>query len=331
MSFGAATPGLEGRTPTVIEFRTFGNFDPPIVADLWNNCLTEPGAATIRTPTVLEFFTFAKPYFDPEGLLLAVSDGQPVGFAHGGFGPSADGRAVDPATGVVCALGVLPDFRRQGTGTALLARSEDYLRRRGAQQLFAGPFAPANPFTFALYGGSQSSGFLDSSPTARPFLERRGYRSCETAHVYRCPVERASAIADGRFPAMRNRYEIVLQPRRGLTWYEESVVGPIELHEFHLRDKVTGRQVVRTSVWEMETFGPRWGEHAVGILELETAPDARRKGLGKFLMSMLLRHLREQFFTLAEAHVPETNEVAKDLLQASGFARTDTGRRFKRE
>jgi ribosomal protein S18 acetylase RimI-like enzyme len=315
----------------VSEFRTFGNFDPPIVADLWNNCLTEPGAATIRTPTVIEFFTFAKPYFDPEGLLLALSAGQPVGFAHSGFGPRADGRAVDSANGVVCALGVLPDFRRQGIGTALLVRSEDYLRARGARQLFAGPFAPANPFTFGLYGGSQSSGFLDSSSVARPFLEGRGYHPCETAIVYRCPVERASAIVDGRFPTMRQRYEVVLQPRRGLTWYEESVVGPVELHEFHLRDKVTGRQVVRTCVWEMETFGPRWGEHGVGILDVETAPDVRRRGLGKFLMSMLLRHLREQFFTLVEAHAPETNEAANNLLQSAGFVRTDTGRRFKRQ
>jgi GNAT superfamily N-acetyltransferase len=315
----------------VIDIRAFGNFDPPIVADLWNNCLPEPGAATIRTPTVLELFTFAKPYFDPEGLLLALSDGEPVGFAHSGFGPRADGRDVDRATGVVCALGVLPEFRRRGIGTALLARSEDYLRRRGARRLFAGPFAPANPFTFALYGGSQSSGFLDSSPTARPFLEARGYRPCDTALVYRCPVECVSPVVDGRFPAMRQRYEIVLQPRRGLTWYEESVVGPTELHEFHLRDKVTGRQVVRTCVWEMETFGPRWGEHGVGILEFQTVPDVRRTGLGKFLMSMLLRHLREQFFTLAEAHVSEKNEAAKNLLQASGFARTDTGRRFKRQ
>jgi GNAT superfamily N-acetyltransferase len=315
----------------VIDLHAFSNFDPPVVVDLWNNCLTEPGAATIRTATVLEFFTFAKPYFDPEGLLIAVSDGQPVGFAHSGFGPRPDGSAIDPAIGVVCALGVLPEIRRKGIGTQLLARSEDYLRRRGAQQLFAGPAAPANPFTFALYGGSQSSGFLDSSDLARPFLEGRGYRAVESSLVYRCPVERAAAMVDGRFPAMRQRYEIVLQPRRGLTWYEESVIGPTELHEFHLRDKVTGRQVARTCVWEMETFGPRWNEHAVGILEFETEPDMRRRGLAKFLMSMLLRHLREQFFTLAEIHVAETNEPAQKLLQSVGFTHTDTGRRFKRD
>ena len=81
----------------------------------------------------------------------------------------------------------------------------------------------------------------------------------------------------------------------------------------------------------METFGPRWGEHAVGILGIETAPDVRRQGLAKFLMSNLMRDLREQFFSMAEAHVSETNEVAQVLLKGVGFRQTDTGRRFKRE
>ncbi len=315
----------------MIQYRTFRNFDPPVVADLWNASFSEPGAAILRSPTLLEYFTFAKPYFDPDGLNLALEKDRPVGFAHAGFGPTPDGRGLDYTTGVLCTIGVLPTYRGQGIGSELLARSEAYLRRRGAHQLFAGPLAPANPFTFALYGGSQSSGFLDSSPGARSFLESSGYSCQDTALVYRCDLEHLPAVADGRFPAHRQRYEILLVPRHGLTWYQECVLGPIELHEFHLRDKVTGRKVAKVCVWEMEMFGSRWNQHAVGILELETAADVRKQGLAKFLLSMLLRHLHDQFFTLAEVHVPEANEPAKRLMHALGFAQTDTGRRYRRE
>jgi ribosomal protein S18 acetylase RimI-like enzyme len=315
----------------VIQYRVFNNFDPPVVADLWNACFSEPGAAVVRTATVLEYFTFAKPNFDAEGLLLAVADGRPVGFAHSGFGPGPGGRGIDYTTGVLCAIGVLPDFRRQGIGSALLARSEEYLRRRGAQQLFAGPIAAANPFTFALYGGSQSSGFLDSSVAAKAFFEQRGYRVQETSLVYRAVLDRVPAVVDGRFPAMRQRYDVVLLPHHGLTWYEEAAVGPTEFHDFHLSDKVTGRKVARACLWEMETFAPRWNEHPVGIVELETAGDLRRQGLAKFLMANLLRHLHEQFFTVAEMHVPETNEVANKLMQKLGFVHADTGRRYRRD
>ncbi len=314
----------------MIHYRTFRNFDPPVVAELWNDCFSEPGAVSLRSPTLLEYFTFAKPYFDPEGFHLALADDKPVGFAHAGFGPSADGKALDYTTGVLCSLGVRPAFQRQGIGSQLLANSEEYLRRRGATNLFAGPLAPANPFTFALYGGGQSSGFLDSSVGARPFFERRGYHVEATSLVYRCALERLPAVVDGRFPNLRQRYEIVLVPRHGLTWYQDCVLGPIELHDFHLRDKVTGRQVSRVSLWEMETFGPRWNQHAVGILEIESAPDVRKLGLAKFLMTMLMRHLHEQFFTLAEIHVAEGNEPAKRLLQTLGFGQTDTGRRYVR-
>ena len=50
----------------------------------------------------------------------------------------------------------------------------------------------------------------------------------------------------------------------------------------------------------------------------------------KFLMSMLLRHLREQFFTLAEIQIPEGNDEGKKLLTVLGFNQTDTSRRYLR-
>ena len=57
----------------------------------------------------------------------------------------------------------------------------------------------------------------------------------------------------------------------------------------------------------METYAATWNEHAVGMAELEAAPDVRRKGLAKFLMAQILRHLHEQFFTMAEIQAAETN------------------------
>src|SRR5438067_1190395 len=81
----------------------------------------------LATPSTLEEYVFAKPYFDPAGLLLALEDGVPVGFAHGGFGPGADESALSTGTGVVCAVGVRPSHRRRGLGAELLRRCEAYL------------------------------------------------------------------------------------------------------------------------------------------------------------------------------------------------------------
>src|SRR5262249_15630081 len=93
--------------------------------------------------------------------------------------------------------------------------SEAFLRTRGAREIFAGPMAPLNPFTFGIYGGSQSPGFLESDRTIGPFLQRRGYRIVETQLVLQRHLDRPFNVIDGRFPALRRRFEVKQLPRRG--------------------------------------------------------------------------------------------------------------------
>jgi ribosomal protein S18 acetylase RimI-like enzyme len=312
----------------VIQYRTFRNGDPPGLADVWNACFTGRAAVRLQGPAWLEYFTFAKPYFDPAGLFVALGEGKAVGFAHAGFGPDETEAALDQAAGVLCLLGVAPSHRRQGVGSELLRRCEEYLKERGARSLTAGPVAPANPFTFGLYGGSASAGFLDSDPLARPFFERHGYRAEEVAAVFQRRLDRPVESPDGRFAAHRLRYEIQAGPCTHLTWWLECVAGPLELHEYRLTDRLTAHTAARAVLWEMEPFAPRWNEHPVGVLRLEVEPAMRRQGLAKFLLAQSLRHLREQYFGLVEVHAPPGDVAAAGLLRGLGFEQVDTGRRF---
>jgi ribosomal protein S18 acetylase RimI-like enzyme len=299
--------------------------------NVWNHAFTGRGAVVLRTATLLEYFLFAKSYFDPDGLIVAVEDDKLVGFVLAGFGPDADGACLDVTTGVLCCLGVVPSHRKQGIGGELAARAEDYLRQRGAKVLYAGPMAPLNPYTFGLYGGSQSPGFLDSDAAAGPFFERRGYQSQEAKLVFQCALNRPPVVTDGRFGAYRQCYEITVGPRKETTWWQECVFGPLELHDYRLTDKRTGKWVARASLWEMETYSPAWNEHAVGLAELEVVEDQRRKGLARFLLAQILRHVQEQFFTVAEIQAAETNIAAINLVRGLGFTQVDRGRRFRRE
>jgi ribosomal protein S18 acetylase RimI-like enzyme len=315
----------------VIDYRSFRNDDPPALVRLWNACFTGRGAARLRSPTLLEYFIFAKPYFDPAGLIVAEDDGRAVGFAHAGFGPTADGGALCTEAGVTCMLGVLPDYRRRGIGGELLRRCEAYLRGRGARELYAGPLSPLNPFTFGLYGGGQSAGFLESDPEARPFLERHGYRAVASRRVFQRLLNVPVAVADGRFPACRLHYELPAGPYHGATWWQECVTGPLELHEFSLQDRASGQKAARVVVWEMETFSRHPGVHSVGVVALDVVPERRRQGLAKFLLAQLLRHLVDQFFSLIEAHTAADDEAAMNLLRGLGFAQVDTGHQYRRE
>jgi GNAT superfamily N-acetyltransferase len=315
----------------VIQYRTFRNGDPPGLVNVWNSCFTGRGATLLRGTTLIEYFTFAKPYFDPEGLVLALADGVPVGFAHAGFGPRADGAALDPALGVLCTLGVVPAFRRQGVGTELLRRAEDYLRRRGARELLAGPMTPRNPFTFGIYGGSQSPGFLESDPAAGPFFQKHGYRPRDTVRVLQRTLEQAPGAADERFAALRQRCEVHAAALAPVSWWQECVLGPVEVVEFRLVDRPANRVVARTALWEMETYRPRWDDNAVGVASLEVDANLRRQGLAKYLMVQVLRHLREQYFSRVEVQVPEGDAAGAALAGQVGFQQVDVGHTYARD
>jgi ribosomal protein S18 acetylase RimI-like enzyme len=315
----------------VTEYRTFRNTDPPGLVRVWNASRLGRGAAPLRDPTLLEYFSLAKPYFDPEGLVVALEDGQPIGFAHAGFGPAAGGAGLDPEKGVLCLVVVLPGHRRRGVGSELLRRCELYLRRRGAREVAAGPREGLNPFTFGFYGGCRSAGFLDSDAQAGPFLEHRGYVARETSVVFQRDLDRPVNVPDGRFAGHRQRYQIEAGPASGLTWWRECVLGPVELHEYRLTDRSTLQTAARVTLWEMEPYNRPWDQHAIGLVDLEVPPALRRQGLARFLLAQMLRHFHEQFFTLVEAHTPGGDEAAASLLRGLGFAQVDQGHTWWRQ
>ena len=108
----------------MIEYRSFANTDPPRLVDVWNETFTTRSAAVLRSPTLLEYFLFAKPYFDPDGLIVAADGAKLVGFALAGFGPDASGARLDTTNGVIGMIGVIPAYRKQGVGAELATRAE---------------------------------------------------------------------------------------------------------------------------------------------------------------------------------------------------------------
>jgi ribosomal protein S18 acetylase RimI-like enzyme len=324
-------PG-RGKVRLVVTYRRFRNDDPPRLVEVWNEAFTGRGAVKLRHSSPLDNYILAKPYFDPAGLIVAEDNRVCVGFAHAGFGPNADEMALSREAGVVCLLGVRPAFRGRGIGSELLRRCETYLTDAGATSLHAGPLRPLNPFYLGLYGGSELPGFLASDVTMEPFFLGHGYRVHQTSLVYQRQLIKPVNVTDGRFAGLRQQYEVVVAPVTGIaSWWQECVLGPLELIEFRLEEKPTGRVAARCRVWEMEGFSWRWNLPAVGITEVEVREDVRRRGLAKFLLAQILRYLQDQFFGVAEVHALEDNEPALRLFQGLGFEQVDVGRMYRKE
>jgi ribosomal protein S18 acetylase RimI-like enzyme len=315
----------------VVQYRSFRNTDPPTLVEIWNETFAGRGAVHLRHSTPLEHYVFAKPYFDPAGLILAEENGVGVGFVHAGFGPNGTENSLSTAAGIICLIGVRPTFRRRGIGSELLRRAEAYLGGRGATALYAGPMRPLNPFYLGLYGGSELPGFLASDPDADAFFTRRSYHVYQTSLVFDRRLDKPVTAVDPRFLAYRNRFELRITPRKGAgTWWQESSLGLVEPFDFQLLEKTTGQLVAQTAVWEMEGFSWRWNQPSVGLTDLEVRPELRRQGLAKFMLAQILRYLQEQFFGVVEAQTLELNEAARRLYRAVGFEEVDVGRAYRR-
>lgn len=315
----------------MVQYRSFRNDDPPHLVDIWNLSLNGRGAVRLRHSSPFDNYVLAKPYFERTGLIVAEDNGNRLGFAHVGFRANANESGLSKEEGVLCALCVRPTQQRQGIGSDLLRAGEEEVRRQGARTIFAGPHRPRDPFYFGLYGGCNLPGFLASDAVARPFFEKQGYQQCESRLVLQRPLGAPINVVDGRFPDLRRRFEISTGGRGVLgSWWQEAVVGPIDLVEFRLQEKITGQIYAQALVWDMEGFSWRWQQPTVGIYDITVRSDSLHQGYGKFLMALLLRYLQEQFFSLVEIQVPETNTAALGLVRGVGFEQVDVGHVFKK-
>ena len=316
------------REPFVTTYRRFKNTDPPALADVWNESHTARGAYPLRTPSLLDRWVFSKPYFDPEGLIVAAADdGRVQGYALAGFAPTADLSALDPREGVICAVAVRPTDRRKGVGKGLVQRLEAYLAARGTTQVRAGPVWPQCPFGFGLYGGTNCPGFLASDPDADPFFKSLGYTEAGTTLVYQKKLDQPLTIADARFGMLRRRYETqVLRTAAVESWWQDCVWGTLEPVEFRMVDKLANNfPCARAVVWELEGYGWRWGFPSAGILDIQVRPDLRRQGMAKLLISQVLRFLQDQFFGICELHAPADRADLVALCRSVGMDQVDTG------
>jgi ribosomal protein S18 acetylase RimI-like enzyme len=310
----------------VVEYRSFRNTDPPLLVDLWNTSPLGRGAVQLRSAMLLERYVFSKPYFDPAGLILAQEGDNVLGFGHAGGFQSADGSQ---AQGVICAILVHPTHRRRGIGSELLRLCENYLTERGAKQLFAGPQAGLNPFYAGLYGGCDTPGFLMSDEHAEPFLRHHNYRVRDVIVVLERKLGQPLRLCDPRLPSLRPRYDVVVgSPRKLGGWWEECTFGCLEPIEMALEDKATKAVAGRILFWEMETFAQQWGKPTIGILRFEIHPDLRGQGLGKLLLTTLIKQMKEQFFELVEVQVSESNLVTLGLCRQLNFETVDRGQAF---
>ncbi|MBX3436098.1 MAG: GNAT family N-acetyltransferase [Planctomycetaceae bacterium] len=310
----------------VIEYRSFRNEDPPQLVRLWHDCNLGRGAAKGFTPDAFELVNFSQPYFDPHGLILAWDADDLVGMVHAGFGCSEDGSRLAYDAGVIAAVMVRPDRRRQGIGRALVAQAEEYLRRSGSQGLQAGESRGRDPFYFGLYGGARPSGFLLTDSAADPFFKAVDYEPAQRIGVYQRNIQESTDPVHFRLIAIRRTTALSIsdQPAEP-SWWWYTRLGRVDSIRFQLHPKKGGPPFAAVSVIGLDAYVASWHARCIGIVDVYVREGERGKGYGRTLLVEVARHMRQELISLAEVHSPDANEYAVKAILGAGFERIDTG------
>jgi len=316
----------------VIEYRAFRNSDPPALVDVWRSLGRMRGLVQPMSLSLLEQSVLAKPYFDRQGLVLAWEDGRPLGFVHAGFGPNEAQTDLDTSTGITCLLAVKPHGEEAAIRTELLARSESYLRARGARVLLGGAVRPLSPFYLGLYGGSEMPGVLVSEQVTQDLYRSQGYSEQNRTLILHRDLAEFRPTFDRRQIQYRRRMTVDVEHNpRAHTWWEACTLGGFDRLRFRLRSGTVGSPVAVATFCAMESFSAYWGMLSCGLVELRVEPDSRRQGYARYLLGEAFRELQCQGVALVETQTMATNEPAAALYCSLGFTEVDQGVVFRKE
>jgi len=317
----------------VIQFRPFRNSDPPALVKLWNQSVPERSCARPLLVHELDDHAFGSAYFDRNGLIVAERDGRPVGFVHAGYGPDQPvgdrPLALSPEMGVVAVVAVEPAADAQQLAEALLVEAERYLRGRGATVLYGGGQFPLNPFYWGLYGGSEASGVPSSDTRFSIALSALGYEPISTTVHLRHDFDHEEP-RDPKALLLRRQSTVEFdEDPVPSNWWESLALSELRLTHVRLTSRADGSEIARASTWDMTWFGRVDGRTQIGVFDVEVAPAYRGKGFGRFLLSEILRHARENGFERAEVQTLADNQTALSLYQSLGFEPVEQSNVFR--
>ncbi len=304
----------------MIDYRPFRNNDPPSLCEIWRN--HAPLRAFFRplTPPILESMVLSKPFFDRDGLIVAVENGRLIGFAHAGFAPNQKGDGLDTSVGATCMLMVSHPRQRHDVARELLARSEAYLRQRGAQQIHGGSTHAIAPFYQGLYGGATTSGVMATDTETRNLFSEAGYVESGRNVVLQRPLAGFRPLVDRQ--QMQLKRSLLVEPLPdppAATWWEACNVGFNDRYCFSVRPRTGAPTKSTVTFWDIEPLASSWGVHAAGLTNLQLDEPEDRETLTLFLLGESLRQMAAEGMTLAEAHTVGPKDPLHAILERLGF------------
>lgn len=288
-----------------------------MIADIWRNQPASPQIAQPISIALLEHHVYAKPYFEPEGLVVARENGTPIGFVHVGFGPTEKRDRLNMEAGVVSRLMATQSDKRNVVLEELLLAGEDFLRKRGAKTIDVVGVFPACPFYLGFTGGCSPAGLAESETSEATFFQTLGYSKKNTFDYYRIrpaelktPMDRPS-VQRRRVTELRLDYDPT-----PTSWWDSCLWSLHERLAFRLATKRDTHPVLTAWFWDMQPLAASWGVRAVGMSEFEESSEAAPEDLALTLGDSL-KYMFSQGVATVELRA-ESGSRLDGILQSLG-------------
>ncbi len=317
----------------MLSYRTFRNTDPPLLTTLWRSRRGLVGLMQPVSVDLFEQFIFGKLYFDYHGLVLALDDGQAVGFAHAGFGPNESLRRISNQRGVVCLLIVRPELgsQQEEIAAGLLARCEEYLWDRGAETIHGGAVQPLIPFYSGLYGGGRPPGVLEADALALEIYRSHGYEEIGRVLIYCRDLEAFRPLVDRQQMQFRRQMSVEMKvDPPSQNWWEACTTGDFDLTRFEVVPRGSNVPLAVAVVRNLDPGSALSSPPAAGILDLQVDPSHQRQGLATFVLGEAFRQLSREGIATVEIQVREDDQAALGLCRKLGMQQTNQGHIFRK-
>ena len=281
----------------MLRFRSFHNFDPPALANIWAEQSRFGVPCLEVTPGILERHVLGKIFFQREGLVVALQGSKPVGFAHAGFGPSQAGVGLDTSVGVICVVAITPAEARKEVAEGLIRLCEEYLRGSGARQIFVGGAPFVEPFWVGICPGARPPGIPEGYPVVHEILQDLGYTAVQRRRVFHVCLQKCCPPIRPEFLRIQISYVVSSMGEVELfSWWELATLASFQLEGYELRDRRSSRPVARlrilyhdspggwavprcVSVWDISEMPPSLGKEGEAFMIAQVANELTRRGV----------------------------------------------------
>ncbi len=273
---------------------------------------------------LFERSVLSKPFFDRNGLIVAEHDGKRVGFVHAGFEPQTDGASLDERLGVICMLMVSPESDGEATLAGLMDAAEAYLRRRGAERILAGACLGTGPFYLGLFGGCLQSGLPDCGNEGSDWLLRRGYQPWKNCVTVQRTLPGFRQLVDRKQVRLRRTYNLESTFFSFAdNWYQACAWAGSDIVQFQVVPRTGGDACATARFWDIEPLASNWGGSAMGMIQIQVAPQRRRQGVATYLLGESLRQLSGEGKKLVELQIGDDDHAMLALCRKLGFTEID--------